>query len=70
MTFLILITIDYEFEKKIILTVYVGTIFGFLFPTEFNLIACDLRLDEHTDQMYVFTDITSSGRHVIYKDHI
>ena len=28
--------------------------------------ACDLRLDEHTAQMYVFSNIISSG-HVIYK---
>ena len=29
--------------------------------------ACDLRLDEHTAQMYVFSNIVSSG-HVIHKD--
>ena len=29
--------------------------------------ACDLRLDEHTAQMYVFSNIASSG-HVTHKD--
>ena len=32
--------------------------------------ACDLRLDEHTTQMYVFIDVVSPD-HVIYKnEHI
>ena len=32
--------------------------------------ACDLRLNEHTIQMYVFSNITSFG-HVIHKnEHI
>ena len=43
---------------------------GILFSTEFNLMACDLRLGEHTAQMYVFSNIASFG-HVIHKnEHI
>ena len=36
----------------------------------FISMACDLRLDEHTAQMYVFSNIASFG-HVIHKnEHI
>ena len=41
-----------------------------LFSTRFNSIACDLRLNEHTAQMYVPIDIACFGRYVIYKDYI
>ena len=43
---------------------------GILFSTEFNSMACDLRLNEHTTQMYISSNIASSG-HVIHKnEHI
>ena len=41
-----------------------------LFSTEFNLMACNLRLNKHTAQMYVSVNIISFGRYVIYKNHI
>ena len=32
--------------------------------------ACDLHLGEHAAQMYVFTDVASSGHVIVFDDHI
>ena len=36
----------------------------------FIFMACDLHLDEHTAQMYVFTDVASFGHVIVFDDHI